>query len=244
MDEIEDSSRLPTREILFRMRSWKLGNAVLSVILLASSLFGQQDPLAQLYEEARQAEAAGDQQKSIQKYEEIITLRPDMAEAHSNLGILYYHQNQAAKAKQAFKKALELKPSLSAPHFFLGLLAFNARDYTSSLKHLKQAEASDKTNPLVPLYLGYSFYAVGDYAAATRHFERVTQMEENNLDAYYHLSQSYGQLAKRSFAALQKEFPTSFHTNLAKAHVYETERNWEDAKTLTRRRFRSIRESR
>jgi tetratricopeptide (TPR) repeat protein len=220
------------------MRSRSLGSALLSMILLASTLFGQEDPLAQLYEDARQAESAGDLQKSIQKYEEIIKLRPDMAEAHSNVGILYYHQNQATQARQAFKKALELKPSLSAPHFFLGLLAFNARDYTSSLKHLTQAETSDKANPLVPLYLGYSFYAVRDYTAATRHFERVIRMEENNADAYYHLSQSYGQLAKSFFAALQKEFPTSFHTNLAKAHVYETERNWEDAKTAYEKVFK------
>jgi len=220
------------------MRNWQPGNAVLSVILLVSSLFGQEDPLVQLYEEARQAEATGDQQKAIQKYEKIITLRPEMAEAHSNLGILYYHQNQEAKAKQAFRKALELKPSLSAPHFFLGLLAFNARDYVVSLRHLKQAEASDKTNPLVPLYLGYSSYAVGDYAAAARSFERVTQMEEDNADAYYHLSQSYGQLAKKSFAALQREFPNSFHTNLAKAHVYETERNWEDATAAYEKAFK------
>ena len=213
------------------MIRWKPGRAMLNIVLLAASLFGQQDPLVQLYEEARQAEAAGDQQKSVQKYEEIIKLRPDMAEAHSNLGILYYHQNQPAKARQAFKNALELKPSLSAPHFFLGLLAFNARDYATSLRHLKQAETSDKTSPLIPLYLGYSFYALGDYSAAALHFERVAQMDENNADAYYHLSQSYGQLAKKSFGALQKEFPKSFHTNLAKAHFYETQRNWEDAKT-------------
>jgi tetratricopeptide (TPR) repeat protein len=226
-----------SREMLFRMRSWMFGSTVLNAILLAPAFLGQQDPLAQLYEEARQAEAAGDQQKSVQKYEEIIKLRPDLAEAHSNLGILYYHQNQTAKARQAFKKALELKPTLSAPHFFLGLLAFNARDYASSLRHLKQAEVSDKTNPLVPLYLGYAFYAMGDYEAGSRYLERVTQIEENNADAYYHLSQSYGQLAKSSFAGLQKEFPSSFHTNLAKAHVYETERKWDDAKNAYKRAF-------
>jgi len=208
-----------------------LETGVLCVLCLCTSFLGQQDRLAQLYDEARQAEARGNPGAATRSYEEIVKLRPDMAEAHSNLGILYFHQNLPAKAKHAFRRALDLKPSLSAPHVFLGILAFGSRDYRVSLGHLKQAEARGETNTLVPLYLGYNLYALGDYAQANHHFEQVTLAEESNLDAGYHLSQSYGQLAKRYFAALQKDFPNSFYTNLARAHVYETERKWEDAKS-------------
>ncbi len=45
----------------------------------------------------------------------------------------------------------------------------------------------------------------------------------------YHLCKSYGHLATDSFAALQKQFPTSAYTHLARAHLYEAKEDWKTA---------------
>src|SRR5207237_6085423 len=89
----------------------------ISLIGTAGSCSGQQDALLQLYREAQQAQSAGDYQKAIANYKRIVVLRPEMAEAYSNLGILYYDQRQSDHALTAFKKAIELKPELPAPYF-------------------------------------------------------------------------------------------------------------------------------
>src|SRR5437870_692720 len=81
---------------------------------------GRQDVLAQLYKEAREAQQAGDYKTATQKYEGIVKLQPEMAEAHANLGLLYYQQGHAEQAAETFKKAIQLKPSLAGPYFFLG----------------------------------------------------------------------------------------------------------------------------
>ena len=79
-----------------------------------------------------------------------------MAEAYSNLGILYYDQHQYDHALTAFKKAIELKPELLAPYFFLGVLRFRAHAYEDALKYLTKAEVGDRSNALIHLYLGYT----------------------------------------------------------------------------------------
>src|SRR5215831_10282127 len=78
-----------------------------------------------LYEQARTAEAAGDIRTAEEKYERIVSLRPDIAEAYANLGRLYYQQQQLEQAAHCLKKAIELKPHLAGPYFFLGVMAFN-----------------------------------------------------------------------------------------------------------------------
>ena len=52
----------------------------------------QDDVLVKLYTEARDAEAAGNYAIATQRYERIVAMRPSMAEAHANLGNLYYVQ--------------------------------------------------------------------------------------------------------------------------------------------------------
>jgi Flp pilus assembly protein TadD len=91
--------------------------AILAAVFLC---FGQADELFTLYSEAREAQSAGDYKTATEKYQRIVTLRPDMAEVHSNLGILYYQQKKSSEASNHFRKAIELKPSLGAPYFFSG----------------------------------------------------------------------------------------------------------------------------
>src|SRR5438876_102184 len=190
----------------------------------------RQDVLAQLYKEAREAQQAGDYKTATQKYERIVKLQPEMAEAHANLGILYYQQGHADQAAETFKKAIQLKPSLAGPYFFLGVLSLNARRYEEASRYLETAEAQDPSNFAIQLYSGISHYARSRYLEATRHFEKAVAIDGADPDAFYHLSKSYGQLSKQSFDRLHKTYRDSFYTDLARAHFYESEQNWEAAK--------------
>ena len=204
-------------------------------LLYIQPSFARPPDLETLYKQALRAQAAGDNKTAIAKYEQIVRLRPDLAEAHSNLGTLYYEQRQVDHAVKSFEAALKLKADLSAPNFFLGLIAFNARNYEVALRRLKNSEALDRSNFLIELYLGYTHFAQSHFRDSIRHFEKAEKLDPVNPDVAYHLSKAYGQLAKQFFGALKTEFPDSFHTNLARAHVYEGESNWEQAELAYRR---------
>ena len=203
-----------------------LGLASLSLILGAQST----ENLADLYQGARQAQLAGDLKTATDKYKRIIALRPDMAEAHANLGVLLYQQKESESALKEFKKAIQLKPELAGPYFFLGVLSFNAHSYEEASRYLAKAEAQDPSNFAIQLYSGYNQYAISNYLEATRHFEKAVSIDGSDLDAGYHLSKSYSHLSKKFFEELHKSYRTSFQTDLARAHFYEAGQNWEAAK--------------
>ena len=197
-------------------------------LAFAVCLFAQED-LARLYSEAQQAQASGDLAASSRKYEAIIRLRPQMAEAYANLGNLYYQQGQTERAKTVYRKALQIRSDLAGPHFFLGVIAFSGHDYSSALAHLKRAEELEPSNAHVHSYLGYTQFARSEFREAAGELEQAFALDSADLDVLYHLSKSYGNLAKELSGRLQSQFPNSPYTNLARAHYFEAQQDWKGA---------------
>jgi tetratricopeptide (TPR) repeat protein len=191
----------------------------------------QQADLQMLYGQAKAAEAAGDFKAATARYERIVAVRPDLAEAYANLGRLYFQQEEAQKARESLQRAIKLKPEMAGPYFFLGVLAFNTRQYREALTYLGKAETLDPSEITTTLYLGYTNYALFNYLEALRDFQRAAKVQPDDLDILYYLSKSYGEAAKYYFSALQRLFPGSFYTHLARGHAYEVERKWEKART-------------
>jgi len=202
-----------------------------SVPALVLSHSTQNESLEELYQQALAAQATGDLKAATQRYLRIVALRPDVAEVHANLGRLYFQQQQSQNAERYLKNAIKLKPNLAGPHFFLGVLAFNNRHYREALSYLKKAESLDQSEISTTLYLGYTTYALSHYLDSVRHFRSVAKVRSDDPDVLYYLSKSYGQAAKHHLSLLQQKFPNSFYMHLARAHAYEAQSRWEDAKS-------------
>jgi len=188
-----------------------------------------QDDLAQLYSAAKKAQIAGDLATASQKYEAIVRLRPEMAEAHANLGNIYYQQGKPDRAKASYQKAVQLKPDLAGPYFFLGVIAFGEHDLSPALRFLQRAAALENSNPLIYSYLGYTYYARSDFRDAADALEKAAALQASDIDVLYHLSKSYSHLAKDAVNRLQKSFPDSAYFFLVRAHAFESAENWKDA---------------
>ena len=207
---------------LFRI----LGKTALAAAL-AAPVWAQTE-LEKLYAEAQRAQASHDIPGAIRSYEAIVHLEPRMAEAHANLGNLYYQQAQTARARAEYKRAVALKPALTGPHFFLGVIAFNDHDYAAALDHLGRAAAGPSPNPLIYAYLGYARFARGEYAEAAANLESAAGLDPGNIDVLYHLSKSYGHLAENALARLHASFPGSLYPILVRAHLSEEKEDWQD----------------
>ncbi len=197
-------------------------------IAFTACLFAQQEKLASLYQEAQQAVASGNQGLAAEKYEQIVKLAPSIAEAFANLGNAYYSIGKTGQAAAAFRRAAKLKPQLTGPHFFLGVMAFNEHSYETAAKHFASAEKLEPANPLVRAYLGYTDYGLGRYDEAARHLE-VAAAGGADPDILYHLSKTYGQLAKKAYGDLHVRFAGSLYDDLAQAHAHEAAHEWEAA---------------
>lgn len=208
--------------------TWRYCLAI-AVCWIALPAWGQQEELAQIYEQAQRAQASGDLSTAAQKYEAIVRLRPDMAEGYANLGNIYYQLGKQDRAAAAYKKAIQIKPGLTGPYFFLGMMAFNSREYADALRYLKRAETLEPGNAMVRSYLGYTYYAQAAYGDATRELEQAAAGEATDQDVLYHLSKSYSHLAEQSLVALKRHFPSSPYTLLARGHIFEQSQDWKSA---------------
>lgn len=186
---------------------------------------GQAEDLNRLHRKAQQAQSAGDFDTAIEHYERLRSLRPEIAEIHANLGLLYFLTGRP-EAAAAFEKALELRPDLPGVHTYLGILAFRTGRMDEALADLQKARDSDPSNPQVHFYLGLIHRQQGEDAAAVRHLERAAGYGAES-DRLYYLGKSYTELALESHTRLQREFSASFYADLARAHYHAVQGEWQ-----------------
>jgi tetratricopeptide (TPR) repeat protein len=74
----------------------------------------------ELFLAAVHAEESGEKQKAIALYEEILATDPAYAAACINLGTLYFHLRQYARAEELYRRATEIDPNYVLAYFDLG----------------------------------------------------------------------------------------------------------------------------
>jgi Flp pilus assembly protein TadD/thiol-disulfide isomerase/thioredoxin len=75
--------------------------------------------------------------EAVRNLQEAIRMRPDWAEAHTNLAVACQMQDRMKVAEEHFVRAVQLKPNLLQPHFGLGLLYLDARQLNKAAEHLQ-----------------------------------------------------------------------------------------------------------
>ena len=205
------------------------------LVLLPAPTRGQEEKLRDLYASAQAAQQAGQFLVAASHYEELVRLLPDLAEAHANLGSIYYQIREDEKAEVALNKALQLNPQLgAAPHFFLGVIAARHQKNDQAIRHLEKAETLDPSNWVVAYYLGEAYFASRRYSNAVAAFQKATALPEFRADSYYYLSKAYGALSKSTMGRLGTKHPRSFYVQVARGHYHEGRKDWEEAEDAYR----------
>ncbi len=82
--------------------------------------------------------AAADPAQVIAAFEQAIRLRPDDAESHNGLGLVYVQSGDDEKAVQAFRKAVQLQPRYADAHQNLGAV-LTTSDTAEAVRELETA---------------------------------------------------------------------------------------------------------
>jgi DNA-binding transcriptional MerR regulator len=77
--------------------------------------------------------------EAIAAYERAVSIDPDFADAHCNLGTVFYNQDRKALARACFERALELESCHLEAHLNLAALFEEAGRLESALSHYKRA---------------------------------------------------------------------------------------------------------
>jgi Flp pilus assembly protein TadD len=106
---------------------------------------------------------------AVSEYEQVVAMRPEHRDAHTNLGICLAQTGRTEEAERAFRRALAIDPTFARGYTNLGALALLTGDTVRARDAYLQAIAQDPTNVLARLQLaGLYEKTFHDYQSAAR----------------------------------------------------------------------------
>jgi tetratricopeptide (TPR) repeat protein len=153
---------------------------------------------------------------SVHAFERVAALRPDYADAFTNMGIVEISWEKYSDAKANLAKALTLLPGDPRALYYRALVERNAGQIKEAIADLEAMLAKYPRARDGLRELGFSYYQQHDYAAARSAYERLQAVDPDDLAAHYQLAILYRRLGDKAKAAIesakfsdQKDDPTA-----------------------------------
>lgn len=200
------------------------------VPLLAQSPSSAVSPeVAQLYSEAKTAQAQGDIAGAIKKYEAILKAVPRLAPAYNNLGLLYYNQHDYAQAVAVLKEGLRVDPHMASASALLGTSLFAMGKYDKAREPLEAALRGNPHDYQVEMLLARALIQLGDNSAAVPHLQALTTRNPGDQEAWYLLGKVYLQLSQEALAKVNEIDPNSLLSHTISGEIMESMKNYDGA---------------
>jgi tetratricopeptide (TPR) repeat protein len=155
-------------------------------------------------------------QASVHAFERVAALRPDYADAFTNMAIVEISWEKYEDAKSNLAKALTLLPGDPRALYYRAIVERNAGQITEAIADLK-AELEKYPRAKDALReLAFSYYQQHDYALSRDTYLRLQAVDPDDLAAHYQLAILYRRLGDKAKAAIesakfadQKDDPTA-----------------------------------
>ncbi len=153
---------------------------------------------------------------SVHAFERVAALRPDYADAYTNMGIVEISWEKFDDAKQNLAKALTLLPGDSRALYYRALVERNAGQIKEAITDLEAMLAKYPRSKDGLRELGFSYFQQHDYPQARDIYVRLQAVDPDDLAAHYQLAILYRRLGDKQKAAMesakfadQKDDPTA-----------------------------------
>jgi tetratricopeptide (TPR) repeat protein len=122
---------------------------------------------------------------AIEEYRRVAALKPDLFEAHFDLGLVLAKKGSPDAALEEFAKAAEIKPSDAETQYNMGAILFQKKDLEAARPHLEKAVASDSTHAQAAKVLGFVLLQSEqkDLVGAERMLRRYLALQPGARDA-------------------------------------------------------------
>src|SRR5262249_24715758 len=140
------------------------------------------------YRRAQQALEAKHYSEAEAEFRSILALNPGLAEAHANLGSIYFIRGEYVQAVDAFRKALKLKPALARAEALLGLSEARLGRLRDAVPHLEKGFSKSENDEWLlqaGLTLIDAYYAALDYDKALDVIRTLERSYPGNADVLY-----------------------------------------------------------
>ena len=140
---------------------------------------------------------ANDQDTAKRELEAVLAIDPSNAEAHANLGVIAFSEQDCQAASRQFRKALEIQPALTKPEALLGICAKRLGDPAARpLLEKSFAKLKDKQLRLeAGMELARLYDEQGDAGGTAAVMRTLVNLDPDNVDVLFMAERVYTELA-------------------------------------------------
>ena len=155
-------------------------------------------------------------QEGVHAFERVAALRPDYADAYTNMAVVEIQWERYNDAKPNLAKALALLPGDPRALYYRAFVERNAGQVKEAIADFQAMLAKYPLSKDGLRELGFSYFQQHDYAQARGVYEQLQAIDPDDLAAHYSLAIIYRRLGEKQKAAIesakfadQKDDPTA-----------------------------------
>jgi len=142
---------------------------------------------------------------SREAFSRVAKLRPDYADAYTNMAIAEIQWERYAEARPHLEQALKLSPNNSRALYYRALVERNEGNLDLAVEDLQTVLKSYPRSRDALRELGFSFYQQHKYLQALAEYEALQGVDPDDLAAHYNLAILYRRLGNKEKAAYEAE---------------------------------------
>lgn len=138
---------------------------------------------------------------SVRAFQQVTKLRPDYADAYTNIAVVELAWEKYGSARAGVEKALQLSPGNARALYYLALVERNQGHLDSAITDLRSVAAQYPESRDAHRELGYSYYQEHQYALARDQYIMLQKIDPDDLAAHYNLAILYRRLGMKQKSA-------------------------------------------
>jgi Tfp pilus assembly protein PilF/peroxiredoxin len=150
-------------------------------------------------------------------FQQVITTKPDNADAYYNLGTLRLAQNNFAQARQYLEQTLRLKPNYPEAWNNLGMIAAQLGRPDEAIRNFRNSLSERPQYVTALLNLGNVYRRERDFDNALKCFNEAIRLHPDDAEVNYSFGMFYAQQGQLEQASNYLEKAIALHPNYAEA---------------------------
>jgi predicted O-linked N-acetylglucosamine transferase (SPINDLY family) len=155
---------------------------------------------------------------AIELVERAVTLKPDVAEMHNDLGGVLAARGKFGEAAACFERAAVLKPDFADAHYNRGLALGNLGRFGEAAGCFQRVLTINPQSASAHVHLGHALRAQGRREDAVVHYRHAAALMPNSAGAYNNLANALMELGRTDEALAQFDRAIALAPDFAPAY--------------------------
>jgi protein O-GlcNAc transferase len=147
-----------------------------------------------------------------------ISLKPDFAQAHNDLGVVLGAKRRFGEALHCFQRAVSIKPDYAEAYNNIGNALKELGRLDEAIEHYLKALELRPDNPTTHIYLGNAARLQGRLDDAANHYAQSISLDPKSAGSHYNLGAVFKELGRLDEAVTHYVQAVALAPNFADAH--------------------------